>query len=1323
MKSKAENSHNPIHHLNIKTMQAIVTNTLFRIPGILCLSLLLLLGFGAQRARAAIAVVDSTGGIVTNNVTTVSVPFSTTGGNVLVVNFQFRGTNNSYPLGLPPVPLEWVVGGNTQSLTRAVSQSFSNTARAFSSSVYYLNNPNVGAGTIQGSFPSSNPQQGVSAFTLSGVDINVAPIVASAVSLTDASIITNSISTNVPAGGFAALAACNRFNGGTAIGFGVIPPSGSVNNWLTVVGASGWAQGYFSGLGSGDQQFTCTFGQVAGMQIVAAVFTPAAVISAQPVVDFPTKSGITTTAATLGATVITNSGSTIDDYGVVYSATSVNASPTVGGSGVTKVVKGTVQTYGAFTTNVTGLTPGTQYSYAGYAHNAAGYGYSSVDTFYALVNEPTVQASGVSISSAQRSAFTISWTRGNGANCIVVVKAGSAVDSAPVDGTTYTANTAFGLGTQIGAGNHVVYVGSGNAVTLSGLTIGTTYYVSVYEVNGTGGSENYLTTSPATGSAAAVPNTYYSFGNNAPTSVAVWWTGTGGTGNNPADFTGGDIFIIQNGHTYATGGANWTLSGGAKLIINSGGTLDMTTDKLFLGGSFVNNGTFLATGATAPTVNFVNFGNVNLSTNYSSTLTVGTNYNVSVLAIGGGGGGAGVTGTSTPLTQGGGGGGGASAYSTGLVLQGGLPYQVTVGANGIRGTAGTLGNPGTEGGASSFGGGFVTAIVANGGGGGQSGGTGGAGGAAGSSGNAANFAGGSAVSGGGGGGGGADDVAAGNAAGSGSGGTPGSGSLATGGAGGTIAANASGTAGTAPGGGGSGANWTSGAGKGGSAGGVGWVVVQLISTNTSPSTLTYDYRSRASGSWSDFNTWSVDKGSGFVNAISGETPNSGHNSVVVSNTHTVTVSSASVAVNLTVNTGAVLTVNGGGLSVNRLPGQIVANNLTVNGTLNLATANALSLGNNTTNLIAAGAVLNDTALGSVVQGTGVQTTINGTYNQNVTGSGVIPLATWGPASACQINSTFTSNIDVGGNDVQLNYGQAFANFIWNAQGGTTNVVYRMTESTIANWTVGNLTISNTAGTPARLELASAASVIASAQSITMNGGNFKAGSGGLDLTVSGSIAINAGLFDTGGSIKVGGSITVASGSTISGSGQIGATSVTLATGAFAANDLGNNLSLNSWTNTALIVTNSLVLNGNTFNVNTGTNVLAAGNYVLITNASGGITGPFASSPVISGAGLGVGLTGTVVTTANLVTLQVASAVTAPPVITSIVKSGSDLIISGTNTTGTAGGTYYVRATNVVTAPIAGWPRISTNTYGVGGAFSVTNQILPGVPVNFYRIEQ
>ena len=77
----------------------------------------------------------------------------------------------------------------------------------------------------------------------------------------------------------------------------------------------------------------------------------------------------------------------------------------------------------------------------------------------------------------------------------------------------------------------------------------------------------------------------------------------------------------------------------------------------------------------------------------------------------------------------------------------------------------------------------------------------------------------------------------------------------------------------------------------------------------------------------------------------------------------------------------------------------------------------------------------------------------------------------------------------------------------------------------------------------------------------------------------------------------------------------------------------------------------------------------------------------------------------------------------PPVITSTLVSGSNLIISGTNSSGTAGGTYYLRASTNVVLPIISWPRISTNTYGAGGAFSVTNQVNLGTPNNFYRLEQ
>ena len=1222
------------------------------------------------------------------------------------------------------------------------------------------------------------------------------------------------------AGGFTAPS--TAVNGGDAtsstngVGGGTSPSKGGDGGYAAngLNGAAGSVPGGGGAGGSGASNPQKDGGKggdgLIQLTYIAALNTPS--------VDTPTNSNITNTSATLGATIAYAGTSSIADYGVVYSQTAVNADPLAGGTGVTKVQFGTSITAGvSFSNNVTGLTPATQYSFKGYATNASGYGYSPVGTFYTLDNEPTLQASGVNITSAQRGAFTINWTRGNGSNCIVVVKAGSAVSSDPVDGTTYTANTTFGSGTQIGTGNYVVYVGSGTSVTISGLTIGTTYHVAVYEVNGTGGPENYLAPTPATNSATAVGNNYYSVGTGISPSTLTSWTNS--LGANPANFTGGDTFIIQNGHSLTPPGS-WTLSGGATLIINSGGTLDMQYDinLLLIAGSFVNNGTFLnSLGAKPPTVNFFNGTSLGGGgADYTSTLTVGTNYNVSVLAIGAGGGGAGANNPSNNAVaiQGGGGGGGASAYSTNLVLQAGNAYQVTVGGNGGRGTIGTsFGGDGGPGGASSFGGGFLTTLLANGGGAGLAStfdgtnvtqGANGAGGAAGSTGNAGNYAGGSAA--GGGGGGAADDFGAGNAASAGTGGSAGSGVVAAGGAGGSVVPDANAAVGGAPGGGGAGAYWTTSPGRQGGVGGVGWVAVQLISTNTAANTFAYKYQSRQNGNWNDFNTWSVDKGSGFANAGSGETPNAGHSSVVVQSDHTVTVAAAAVTVNLTVNSGGTLTVNSS-LSVNRLTDQTNANNLTVNGTLNLASVNGLNLGNNTTNLVAAGAVLNQTAAGAVTSGTGVQTTINGSYVQNVTGSGVIPVATWGTASTCTINSTFTNNIDTGASEAQLNYGQTFGNFVWNAQGGTTNVVYRMTQSTATSWNVGNLTIQNSAGTPAHLELTGTQPLSTSLTNLTITGGNFRAGGGGSALTVNGAMAISAGTLDTGGSIdalgnvsitgtadvtgsalfrfgKAGaqswtvtttnellgpawtvnsgtaltlgsastcvvndltvngtlavsgnstllvngstnsasnaGSITVVSGSGLGGNGYIGA-SVTFSAGAFATNQIG--FDTNGLVNTSLTLTNALALNGNTFRVFTGTNVLAAGDYLLITNTIGGITGSFASSPVISGAGLDVGLAGTVVTTANSVTLHVAAAPSGPPVITSTIRSGSDLIISGTNSSGIAGGTYWVRAFTNITVSVTNWPRISTNTYGVGGAFSVTNPILSGVPINFYRLEQ
>ncbi len=71
------------------------------------------------------------------------------------------------------------------------------------------------------------------------------------------------------------------------------------------------------------------------------------------------------------------------------------------------------------------------------------------------------------------------------------------------------------------------------------------------------------------------------------------------------------------------------------------------------------------------------------------------------------------------------------------------------------------------------------------------------------------------------------------------------------------------------------------------------------------------YRSRQNGNWNDFNTWQVDTGGGFVNAVSGQTPTSAADTIQIQNPHGVTVSASVNADQVTVDSGGAIQVNPG----------------------------------------------------------------------------------------------------------------------------------------------------------------------------------------------------------------------------------------------------------------------------------------------------------------------------------------------------------------------------------------------------------------------------
>lgn len=259
-----------------------------------------------------------------------------------------------------------------------------------------------------------------------------------------------------------------------------------------------------------------------------------------------------------------SSGTAVPDNNRAYTA--IRTSPT-GGSQIGS--SGWYTVYDGTGTNValTGLTSNTAYIVhvleyngdQGFEKYLADAAIDNPKTFTTLPYEtPTVAASGVSMATISGKISNVSWTSGNGANRIVFVKEGTTSgEAAPVDGTSYTANAAFGSGTQISStGWYAVYSGTGSNVNVSGLDSTKSYRVHVVEYNGTSGVQKYLTAAgtnnPANKSAYAGATLYsnYTSGNDT--------TGTGSSGNPYKTFHKAYSMAVDGDTLDLTGTFSWT---------------------------------------------------------------------------------------------------------------------------------------------------------------------------------------------------------------------------------------------------------------------------------------------------------------------------------------------------------------------------------------------------------------------------------------------------------------------------------------------------------------------------------------------------------------------------------------------------------------------------------------------------------------------------------------------------------------------------------------------------------------------------------------------
>ena len=196
-------------------------------------------------------------------------------------------------------------------------------------------------------------------------------------------------------------------------------------------------------------------------------------------------------------------------------------------------------------------------------------------TIYAV--EPTAPSTVMTFSSVTNTTLTVGWTvpgAGGGTNRILVVKQGGS-PTAPTDGVTYTPNAAFGSGSTTVLGSYVVYVGSGSSVALTGFTTNTSYTFNLYELNGSAGTENYLTSSLLTGTqvTANYPTTQATnvvFTSPTTAALTINWSDGNGAKRIAVikDATG--TFTPANGTTYATStnfSSGTDLDGGAGKVV------------------------------------------------------------------------------------------------------------------------------------------------------------------------------------------------------------------------------------------------------------------------------------------------------------------------------------------------------------------------------------------------------------------------------------------------------------------------------------------------------------------------------------------------------------------------------------------------------------------------------------------------------------------------------------------------------------------------------------------------------------------------------------
>lgn len=227
---------------------------------------------------------------------------------------------------------------------------------------------------------------------------------------------------------------------------------------------------------------------------------------------------------------------------------------------------------------LTGLTQATTYHLRAFEHNGTNTSksYYFIDTTgnpasqATLDYEPVTQPSDIVFSDITGNDITVTWTNGSGNSRIVIAYKGTFYSATPVDGTTYDANPVFGQGSNIN-NHYVVYNGSENTVTVSGLQTSSEYTFAIFEYNNNNGTINYnaqltgdnnLSVETTTGDIPTTQASNISISNIGLTSFTINFT-RGSGDRSLVVMREGDQGVIENPHdsTLYTTSANWESKG------------------------------------------------------------------------------------------------------------------------------------------------------------------------------------------------------------------------------------------------------------------------------------------------------------------------------------------------------------------------------------------------------------------------------------------------------------------------------------------------------------------------------------------------------------------------------------------------------------------------------------------------------------------------------------------------------------------------------------------------------------------------------------------